>query len=188
MDGDSIFYSFKSDLIKIEDNQHYVIYSYLENTPLNHLQIDSQELLDILGDSSASESILRWNVFAIDGFDSTISSNGFDTVNIQTTNELSVRDLLTPEKYELSQNYPNPFNPKTNIKYELPYNTHVTLYIYDIRGNYINTLIQQYQKSGSHMVLWSGLDKSGMQVSSGVYIYTLQAEKFYDSKKMIYLK
>ena len=60
-----------------------------------------------------------------------------------------MRDLLIPEKYELSQNYPNPFNPKTNIKYELPYSTHVTLYIYDIKG------ITQYfdpalPKSGSY--------------------------------------
>ena len=110
-----------------------MLFIHILKTPFNHFQIDSQELLDIIGDSSTSESILRWNVFAIDGFDSTISSNGFDTVNIQISNELSVRDLLTPEKYELSQNYPNPFNPKTNIKYELPYNTHVTLYIYDIK-------------------------------------------------------
>ena len=94
VDGDSIYYSFKSDLIKIENNQHYVIYSYLENTLFNHFQIDSQELLDIIGDSSTSESILRWNVFAIDGFDSTISSNGFDTVNIKISYELNMRGFI----------------------------------------------------------------------------------------------
>lgn len=96
---------------------------------------------------------------------------------------------LTPTEYVLDQNYPNPFNPSTNISYYLKEKSTVTLEVYDILGNRITTLIDsKQQNSGSHSVVWNGVNTNGVSVSSGVYIYKLRANEFAASRKMILLK
>ncbi|MFC1555804.1 M6 family metalloprotease domain-containing protein [candidate division KSB1 bacterium] len=90
--------------------------------------------------------------------------------------------------YELMQNYPNPFNPETTIQYELPHATNVTIQIYDMLGKEVNTLLSQQMPAGSHSIIWDGTDYSGNQLSSGIYIYKIQAEDYTAARKMILLK
>jgi len=95
---------------------------------------------------------------------------------------------VLPSKYELYSNYPNPFNPTTNIRYSLPAPGNVKVEIFNTLGQLIHTVVDQYQNSGTHNVVWNGMDNSGNQVSTGVYIYKLTTSNFVSAKKMMLIK
>ena len=87
------------------------------------------------------------------------------------------------EKYSLSQNYPNPFNPSTSISFTLTTKTFVTLKVYNILGNEITTLVNELIPGGNHKVKF---DATGLP--SGVYLYSLNAGDFVETKKMLLMK
>lgn len=88
-----------------------------------------------------------------------------------------------PTGYNLTQNYPNPFNPTTQISFQLKNQENVTLKVYNMLGQEVATLLNEKMSAGVYNV---NFDAS--KLSSGVYIYTLNAGKFFDSKKMTLLK
>jgi ligand-binding sensor domain-containing protein len=94
-----------------------------------------------------------------------------------------------PSGFYLSNNYPNPFNPETVIEYQLPSSQNIILNIYDLRGNLVQSLIDQKQSAGIHRVIWKGVNQRGCRVSSGVYIYKLEtASGFQQTKKAILIR
>ncbi|MDH3267473.1 MAG: T9SS type A sorting domain-containing protein [Ignavibacteria bacterium] len=88
-----------------------------------------------------------------------------------------------PETYSLSQNYPNPFNPSTSISFTLTKITFVTLKIYNVLGNEITTLVNQNMPGGKHEIKFNA-----NRLPSGVYLYTITAGDFVDTKKMLLMK
>ena len=95
---------------------------------------------------------------------------------------------LTPSIYNVSQNYPNPFNPVTKIEYELPVSGFVNVTIYDMLGNVVSNLVNVNQSSGFKSVQWNATNNQGQPVSAGVYLYSIEAGDFKQTKKMILLK
>ena len=93
-----------------------------------------------------------------------------------------------PLSYAMSQNYPNPFNPTTTISYQLPKAANVSILVYNTMGQKIRTLVNENKNPGTHNVIWDGRDDSGLQVSSGIYIYRIQAADFIESRKMLLVK
>ncbi len=93
-----------------------------------------------------------------------------------------------PDRFVLRQNYPNPFNPTTEIGFTLPTANHVTLEVYNILGQRVAVLVDGYREAGEHVVQWESKDANGQQLSSGVYLYRLEAGEFLDTKKMLLLK
>jgi len=100
---------------------------------------------------------------------------------------LEIESFL-PETYSLQQNYPNPFNPSTTIRYTLPKPSDVSLSIYNIRGELVNTLVSKPQEAGYHQLIWQGEDNQGKKISSGMYIYRITTPEFTSAKKMVLLK
>jgi glucose/arabinose dehydrogenase len=98
------------------------------------------------------------------------------------SNEINVM-LNTPTVYSLEQNYPNPFNPSTLIRYKLPIEGQVSLKIYDVLGNEIETLVNKQQTAGNYEV---NFDAS--LLSNGIYFYQLTTNGFSKTLKMILLK
>lgn len=92
-------------------------------------------------------------------------------------------EVIIPSEIKLLQNYPNPFNPSTIIRFYLPSPENVTLKIFNIAGQNIETLVHGELPAGQHEIYWSA-----NHLASGVYIYSLQAGKFSDSKRMILQK
>ena len=90
--------------------------------------------------------------------------------------------------YRLYDNYPNPFNPQTRISYQIPKRSFVTLKIYDLLGREVNTLVNKEQNEGLYNVKWNGENIFGQSVSSGVYLFRLQAADYSESKKMTLLR
>ena len=98
---------------------------------------------------------------------------------ITSVNE--IKDILST--YSLFQCYPNPFNPCTKISWQVPIGSWQTLKIYDLLGNEVATLVDEYKAAGKYEVEWDARN-----YPSGVYFYQLSAESYIESKKMILLK
>ncbi len=92
-------------------------------------------------------------------------------------------DVVYANSFTLSQNYPNPFNPSTTINYTLPSNNYVTLKIFNVLGEEVATLVNEYKGQGSHSVQFNA-----SRLNSGVYYYTITAGSFHQTKKMMLLK
>jgi photosystem II stability/assembly factor-like uncharacterized protein len=92
--------------------------------------------------------------------------------------------------FYLEQNYPNPFNPSTVISYQLPVSSNVTLKVYDILGNEITTLVDEYKPAGRYEVEFNAISHSGgvRNLASGVYFYKLRAGEYISTRKMILIK
>jgi hypothetical protein len=90
---------------------------------------------------------------------------------------------MPPADYELFNNYPNPFNPSTIIKYSIPSEGIVNLWVFNILGEKVMTLVNENLKAGTYEI---NFNASGL--ASGIYFYTLQAENYMNSKKMILMK
>ncbi len=92
-------------------------------------------------------------------------------------------DLGAPKKFELSQNYPNPFNPTTTIKFNLPEAGNVKLTLFNILGQELRTLVNEFKESGVHTINFDASD-----LNSGMYIYKLEAGSFVQTRKMTLIK
>lgn len=93
-----------------------------------------------------------------------------------------------PQSFSLNQNFPNPFNPSTTIQFALPVSEFVSLKIYNLLGQEVKQLINENFNAGFHNVKWNGLDKNNNPVSSGVYLYKIEAGSFVSIKKAVFLK
>ena len=91
-------------------------------------------------------------------------------------------------RFSLDQNYPNPFNPTTKIEFVLSKSGQVRIEIFNILGEKVKTLADQYVKAGHQMIEWDGKDESGEEVGSGVYFYRLQTKDFTQTKKMVLIR
>jgi hypothetical protein len=90
--------------------------------------------------------------------------------------------------FTLDQNYPNPFNPTTKIEFVLSRSGQVKIEIFNILGEKVKTVVDQYLKAGHQMVEWDGKDDSGEEVAAGVYFYRLQTKDFTQTKKMVLIR
>ena len=90
--------------------------------------------------------------------------------------------------FSLLQNAPNPFNPSTQIAYELEESAQVRLVIYNVLGQTVRVLAQEHQDAGYYQVRWDGRDALGRTVSTGLYIYKLEAGPNVAVRKMILAK
>jgi hypothetical protein len=96
--------------------------------------------------------------------------------------------VALPTTFSVAQNYPNPFNTSTEISFSLPISGDISLEIYDIMGNRVKTLVEEYRAAGSYKVIWDGNNDSGEKAASGLYLYKLKAGDQVITKKMIMLK
>lgn len=96
---------------------------------------------------------------------------------------VAARTPAIPNEWSLNQNYPNPFNASTMISFALPADAHVRLDVYNILGQRVTTLKDEFLPAGYHSVTWKD-----DQIASGVYFYRLQTDEFTQTRKMTLLK
>lgn len=127
------------------------------------------------GDVVEVASALSYNPYwqAISIIDYSGSSTGISDQSSRTI----------PAQFELSQNYPNPFNPSTKINFSIPKNSHVQIDVFNLLGQRVRTLLNEYRKAGNYTV---NFDASTL--ASGVYLYRIQAGNFMQIKKMVLMK
>lgn len=93
-----------------------------------------------------------------------------------------------PAEFLLYDNYPNPFNPMTTLKYQLPEKCYVQLKIFNMLGQEITTLVDEYKAAGSYSIVWDSQDDFGQKVSTGLFFYSIVAGKYRSTGKMILMK
>ena len=135
------------------------------------------------------ELTFLWNVEAHDGTDSTTAGGGPRTL-IVNANALymGVDGNTIPDQFALYDNYPNPFNPRTNINYDIPEATDVTLDVYNLMGQRVRTLVSRHHEPGRYSVSWDATNDFGSPIASGMYIFKIHAKDFVSIKKMLLMK
>jgi len=97
-------------------------------------------------------------------------------------------DNTLPSNFALNQNYPNPFNASTEITFNTPVQSEVSLEVYNLAGQKIATLANDTYNAGEHSVIWNSTSDNGQVVSSGVYFYRLQVNDRSETRKMVLIK
>jgi YD repeat-containing protein len=120
--------------------------------------------------------------------DSSGNSYGYYGYNVTFTHKFIVTGIASesgtlPATYSLSQNYPNPFNPSTEIRYELPHASRVTLKVYNTLGQLVATLANENKSAGAYTVQFDAGN-----LASGVYYYRLAAGAFNETKKLLLIR
>lgn len=107
-------------------------------------------------------------------------------VNSPTT--INQDETTLPYKNTLLQNYPNPFNPETNITFELAKSSYISLDIYSSTGEHVINLKKGELSPGQYNLIWSGVDKYGNKMGSGIYLLRLTGDDFNLSRKIVLIK
>lgn len=144
------------------------IYSFLESIPESIIRYNDNYGAMFI-ESTNSEMKFKF-----------INVNGFLIDSFKITHD---NLIVKPERFYLYQNSPNPFNSNTIIKYNIPKQSKIIIKVFDILGNKIATLVNEEKSIGFYSISFNAIN-----LSSGVYIYSLQTETFYEAKKMIYIK
>jgi hypothetical protein len=96
---------------------------------------------------------------------------------------IEINSSSAPRNYELHQNYPNPFNPSTNIKFDILMSGNIKITVYDIAGKQVAVLLNKHLSPGTYETNWNA---DGF--ASGLYFYSLEAEGFKETRKMLLIK
>ena len=126
--------------------------------------------------------------------DLAVANSGSNNVSILfnlTKSPNDVQDIKRPElpsRFALSQNYPNPFNPETKIQFSMPRASTVKIDIFNLLGQTVRSLVDQYLAAGNYVRTWNGTDNQGRSVATGVYFYRFTAGDIVEAKKMVLLK
>jgi len=95
---------------------------------------------------------------------------------------------ILPDKFELKPNYPNPFNPTTNIAFALPEASNVQISIYDLTGREIWRSVKTNYEAGNHTLTWNGVNQSGANVVSGIYLVRMVSPKLTATQRIVLMK
>lgn len=108
---------------------------------------------------------------------------------VSTVASAEVKEARAPAQIQLSTNYPNPFNGSTTLRYILPEASGVRLEVYDLMGQLVRVLVEEWQQAGEYQVAWDGQDGQGRSVSSGVYLYRLvDSNRIEQVRRMLLLR
>jgi len=100
---------------------------------------------------------------------------------------LGIDDLI-PMEFSLSNAYPNPFNPTVNIDFEIPEQSDINIKIFDLLGRNVFTHKQVFSAPGKYRFKWHGVNNSGLLISSGIYLVTIQYKTNLYKQKITFLK
>ncbi len=117
-----------------------------------------------------------------------VLNNRYGGINVLEIEAVGTHELAIEEPEIVLNNYPNPFNPSTTIRFSLKEDSDVILEIFNIKGQRVKTLVRERLKKGEHGLQWNGDDDRGEPVSSGVYLYRMQAGKHAVMQKMLMIK
>jgi hypothetical protein len=169
--------------ISLEDRPRELSYGdnflWVGNDRINKFNPVTGEFLgDINLPGAAAHLFFDSKFWTYDENNNTIKVYYLSPVGINENNILG-----SAEDFSLAQNYPNPFNPATSIQYAVGNTQFVSLKVYDVIGNEVATLVNEYQEAGTHVASFDAKD-----LTSGVYYYQLISGSFSETRKMILIK
>ena len=155
---------------------------------LDHILITNELFDDFENENSAITTIRIDDSFSGGWwqYDNNISDHRPVALKLEMNSTLNISDVSLPTLH--FSNYPNPFNPSTTVRYGLPEEANVSLVIYDVRGQVVQTLESEHQSAGWYDVVWNGETADGKSISTGIYFASLVAGEYSQVIKMLYLK
>jgi hypothetical protein len=169
------------------------LFPYHSNSLFDSPQIMSSDPLIMFSGTNGSLSsvFVKQNIrpvhvtdFNNDGEDEIVAVNPTAIYHaVLASTGIEENSSTLPTAYRLYTNYPNPFNATTTIEYDLIKDSPVSIDIYDILGQKMETLVNDRQSAGHHQISWNASD-----AASGIYFYKIQAGDFTSAKKMLLLK
>ncbi len=156
-----VFYEFGDAQASLDSNIGIVDF----DNELPYSDLDFHTIKDLVSDHRPIYAKFRYDLGDDDGLGTGIDSN------------------IRPSEIKLGNSYPNPFNPVTTIEYSLPEDTHVTLSVYNLKGQTVQVLRDEYHKAGKYSLKWNARG-----FSSGLYFYSLKANEFTETRKMLLVK
>ena len=157
--------------------------------------------MDILSDSQTCAGIANeWEPCTPELFESTdtlMFNLITDSVNMlpqlapdgnYCPSNVGIKKITSVTSFQILPNYPNPFNPVTTLHYDLPKDGLVNITIYDMMGRIVNNLVSNQQRAGYKSIQWNATNEQGHPVSAGLYLYTIEAGEFRQTKKIVLLK
>jgi hypothetical protein len=143
-------------------------------------------------DTTAQDSVTYWYYVTGAYTQGTWNGESFasrrDSGRLNGSESMGGESAPIPASFFLSQNYPNPFNPTTTISYGLPKDSQVKVEVFNLLGQRIRVLVDGYEKAGYKNLIWDGHNSNGEEVSSGVYLFRIEAGSFNDTRKMTLLR
>ncbi|MAX10369.1 MAG: hypothetical protein CMG13_05915 [Candidatus Marinimicrobia bacterium] len=196
-DGDDLRISIQSDVdvlgfqlnidtdksfdVELINNSHVKLWSSSINNEMVVLALDELMLNRPFDSRNINFVINDASGINIQDIEFTVSSNGGSDVEVNL--EASGLGSEVPEYYGLSKIYPNPFNPSTEIEFSLPYDTNISLSVYDLSGREVGVIFEGFQTSGVHSYQWNA-----SQFPSGVYYVKFQFDNQVQSMKAVLMK
>jgi hypothetical protein len=168
----------KDDTVKVYVNGVFIG----EGTLTGPIEPDTKPL-EIGRDVPGITEVFNGKIDDIRIYNRTLTQAEIDSLFNEGVTSVDEIDLTIPHTFELYQNYPNPFNPLTTINYSVPELSFVTLKIYDVLGNEIETLVNKEKSIGTYT-----FEFDASTLPSGIYFYRLKADDFVETKKMILLR
>ncbi|MGH1366422.1 MAG: T9SS type A sorting domain-containing protein [Calditrichia bacterium] len=172
-----------------EDVQNYIVYRSSSSPiiPTDTIAVVSHPIVMFTDSSAIPETEYYYWVAAVDvnGNESSLSISA-----TAIASPLVGINTLTgvPTAFELYQNFPNPFNPSTTITFDLPTNEVVQLAIYNMLGQVVRILVAEELPAGRVSVTWDGANEFGERLSSGVYLYRIEAGNIVQTRKLVMMK
>ena len=146
---------------------------------------DSVSLGVLAWANGLGQGVIKLDVFNIASPDDNIILElHFDTNQLNLISNAN----HNPQKFKITKAYPNPFNPNITIDYNLKEDSRLSFNIYNSMGNHVKSLFDEYQLKGSRSIKWNATNDRNEPVSAGLYLYTIQAGEFRQTKKMVLLK
>jgi hypothetical protein len=150
------------------------------------LTTPANALYNILLDAGVPDEVIteaEWTVFA-NAAGARLRADEVWTINLNmNATDTSIDDPENPFRFELSQNYPNPFNPTTSINFTIPEASDVTLEVFNLQGQRVASLVNSTLSAGFHSVSFNAEN-----LSSGIYLYRINAGSFSQTNKMMLVK
>ena len=101
---------------------------------------------------------------------------------------LDIENDVLPTEFSLSKAYPNPFNPTVNIDIEIPQESEMEFFIYNLLGNQVFKHKESFKQAGQYRFRWNGLSNGGKQIPSGIYLIAMRYDSKIHTQKITFLK
>lgn len=183
--GNNSFINFKIELVDEESHEKISTLEEVKFTSANFAKNENITSRVTAKGTGGKKVRLRYTVEDKTGASYSLINRVSSGSMIPKTNtkEIIYNGTAVITDYELSQNFPNPFNPATTINYQLPQDGFVTLKIYDVLGNEVTTLVNEYKNMGSY-----NINYNASSLSSRVYLYSIRVNDFSATKKLVLMK
>ncbi len=176
---------YKGGIIVLRDNNGQYSLQEVNGT----IDLDDNPLVSVrcyVESPFENESAVYFGGFDPNGYIST--NNAWVYKKIWNTLEIDEQKQESLINYKLHNNYPNPFNSSTDISYLILKKNFIKIIIYDLKGNRLKLLVNEYKDIGNYSLNWNGTNEKGLSLSAGVYLYSIEVGQSRQTRKMILLK